>query len=225
MADMCKVDKQTSLLIDEPDVFIPNFGFNIKPKELTISPCSFRAIRRFVETHHYSHGIKGGSILYCFRCEFQGYLVGAAIFGRPCMPSWKIFNLKPQQIIELRRLVLLDEVGRNAESYMIGFMLRYIHRHFPHIKAVVSYADPEHGHQGTIYKASNFKYCGQTAPGVVLVDKETQKSFHCRSLSINRPYAGILSDKVNRDLVERQKTQGKHRYVYFFDRKERGEWR
>ena len=82
MADMCKVDKQTSLLIDEPDVFIPNFGFNIKPKELTISPCSFRAIRRFVETHHYSHGIKGGSILYCFRCEFQGYLVGAAIFGQ-----------------------------------------------------------------------------------------------------------------------------------------------
>jgi hypothetical protein len=38
---------------------------------------------------------------------------------------------------------------------------------------IISYADTTYGHEGVIYKATNFKFMGQTSPGRVIMYKGT----------------------------------------------------
>jgi hypothetical protein len=61
--------------------------------------------------------------------------------------------------LELARLYISDEAGRNSESRFIGWCLRWLRRNTK-VRTIISYADPEHGHLGTIYAASNFRYYG-----------------------------------------------------------------
>jgi hypothetical protein len=56
----------------------------------------------------------------------------------------------------------------------------------------------EQGHSGVIYRASNFKYLGVTAPGKTL--EVDGKRFHIRTLSmLDRPY-GV---EINRRYKEK----------------------
>lgn len=57
---------------------------------------------------------------------------------------------------ELSRLFLKDSVPKNGESYFIGQAVRYIRRISGHPKALISFADPSHGHSGVIYRAANW---------------------------------------------------------------------
>ena len=50
------------------------------------------------------------------------------------------------------------------------------------------------GHVGTIYKASNFKSIGTTQPTKYV--EWNGKTYHPRSLSIDRPYSYELRDAV-----------------------------
>lgn len=57
---------------------------------------------------------------------------------------------------ELSRLVIIDRVPTNAESFFIAATIRYIKRNYPNVACLVAFADPTHGHQGTVYRASNW---------------------------------------------------------------------
>jgi len=80
---------------------------------------------------------------------------------------------------------------------------------------VVSYADPEQGHKGIIYRAANFKYEGITAPGSSLI--VDGKPFHIRTLTMtDRPYGVEINQRYkNKDPnVQIVKTEPKHIYTY-----------
>lgn len=127
-------------------------------KEYSVSICDRKDIKDFVETHHYSKNINGVISDYCFSLKDKdGALIGGMIFGRMAMAGqYKKFSENAEDVIELRRLVLIDDTLRNAESYFIGKALKYLKKN-TQIKIVVSYADLTHGHSGIVYKASNFK--------------------------------------------------------------------
>lgn len=57
---------------------------------------------------------------------------------------------------------LLDEIPRNAETWLIGRSVRYIKQNHQEVKYLLSYADPSAGHRGTIYQAANWKADGRT---------------------------------------------------------------
>lgn len=63
---------------------------------------------------------------------------------------------------ELARLWIDDAVPTNAETYLIAAGTRYIRRHRPEVRALVSYADPSAGHNGTIYRAAGWQSDGRT---------------------------------------------------------------
>lgn len=157
-------------------------GRILKARELEISPCELAQVRRFVESNHYSHNVNGVKISHCFRVEFGGKLVGGVIFGALSTTAWKRFADSEEKVMELRRLVLLDEAGRNSESRVVGWCLRWLKKHAPAIEVVVSYADPAHGHSGVIYRASNFQYLGVSADDKGFRDPETGKTYHSRAL-------------------------------------------
>lgn len=83
----------------------------------------------------------------------EGNLRGVAIYGKPMGRNCD------QEALELRRFCLVDDTPRNTESFFLGWTLRWLRKR-TNIKTILTFADPNHGHQGTIYKASNFIYDG-----------------------------------------------------------------
>jgi hypothetical protein len=62
--------------------------------------------------------------------------------------------------IELNRMAFTDKLPRNSESRAIGFAMRLIKKHYPHIEWVISFADATQCGDGTIYRASGFVLTG-----------------------------------------------------------------
>lgn len=141
----------------------------INKTEWTVHLCERKEIRDFIETHHYSQNINGVKSDYCFKLVHDGKIKGAMLYGTLGMANtWKKYGSKIEDVIELRRLVLIDDTPRNMESYFIGHTLRWLKKNTT-IKTIVSYADPNYGHQGIIYQATNFTKQGHTAPGRVIL--------------------------------------------------------
>jgi hypothetical protein len=143
-------------------------------------------------------------------------LVGVCIYTRPAgiAAANKYYPKDPDKCLELRRLCLIDDTPKNAESYFVSRTLKFL-KQKTNWQFVISYADPEQGHSGVIYRASNFKYEGVTGVGSKLeVDGE---SFHIRTLTmLDREYGRIINQryKAGDENVKIIKTQPKHIYTY-----------
>ena len=197
----------------------PTSPLHFKPRDLTISLCVLSEIRNFIETHHYSKNVNGVKVSYCFKVEHQGVLVGGVLFGAMSTTAWKKFSNSEEKVLELRRLVLLDSAGKNSESRVIGFCLRYIRKASQQIEVVVSYADPYHNHEGTIYKASNFKYVGLSGKDKGFLDKETGKTYHSRALRTKykgdyKPFVKKLREKLENGQLIPLNLPQKHCFVF-----------
>lgn len=130
--------------------------------------------RRFVEQHHYSGSYPAARRRFGL---WRGVtLVGVAVFSVPISPAVITSALDLvdwREAVELGRLVLLDDVPANGESWFIAQCFRALRREG--FAGVVSFSDPLprrdasgravfRGHVGTIYQASNARYVGQATP-------------------------------------------------------------
>jgi hypothetical protein len=118
-------------------------------------------IKQLITDFHYSKSSRSQQQKHVFKLidNRSNTLVGVAIYGNPMSRHYNKL-----ETIELRRLCLIDDTPKNTESYFIGQTLRWLGRYTDY-KQVVSFADPNHGHAGTIYKASNFLYDGREKNG------------------------------------------------------------
>lgn len=130
--------------------------------------------KAFVEQHHYSASFPAARErfgLYRF-----GELVGVAVFSHPTNDKAltnTFTNIKRLAGVDLGRLVLLDEVGANAESFFVARCFELLRPHG--YRGVISSSDPVPrvtrtgqtvmpGHVGTIYQALNGRYLGRSTP-------------------------------------------------------------
>lgn len=128
--------------------------------------------RAFVERHHYSASYPAArERLGLYR---GAALVGVAVFSHPAQD--RVLDSLPcarAEAAELGRLVLLDDVPGNGESWFIARCFVELRRRG--YAGIVSFADPVPrstvaggivfpGHVGTIYQASNAVYAGRASP-------------------------------------------------------------
>jgi len=199
--------------------------------QLSVQPIGLTTAEEFVSKHHYSHRPSSATRqsfgLYQQTSEstfFDGEtteLVGVMTYGQPVgnLAVRSIGGVTNREVLELTRLVLLDAIGKNAESYFIGQSFRWLKSLEPEVKILISYADPEAGHGGTIYRATNWLYQGRGA-------HKKAKSFsykvgdgewiHSRSAGAKwgsrKP---IEFAKTVRKTFWRKEESYKHRYLYF----------
>lgn len=189
----------------------------MKVKDFEVHLCERSEITKFIEEHHYSHNINGCIADYCFKLVYNNEIIGAMFYGRMAMANqWKRFGTEPEDVIELRRLVCIDDTPRNTESYFIGNTLRYLKKNTK-IKTVVSYADQEYGHSGIIYRASNFEYKGFKKGAKVIVYNGRQyhdKSIRTKYKGQLKPFAVELKNALEQGNAYYKETAGKHTYVY-----------
>ena len=188
-----------------------------KVKEYKVELCQRNEIRDFIETWHYSKNINGLISDYCFKLIDGDKIIGAMIYGRIAMAGvWKKYANKECDLIELRRLCCIDDTPKNTESYFIGNTLRWLKKN-TEIKTVISYADTTYNHEGTIYKASNFKNIGMTAKGRVIMYQG--KRYHDKTIRTKykgqlKPFAKKIKQALDCGEAKYIKTKGKYIYIY-----------
>ena len=191
----------------------------MNPKELSVILCERSEIRSFIETHHYSKSINGVKSTFCFKILFKERLVGAILFGQLSTTAWKKFSNVEEEVLELRRLVLVDAAKKNSESRVISKAIKQIKKANSAVKFIVSYADPNYGHTGVIYRASNFKFVGMSGKDKGFVDTETGKLYHSRALRTKykgeyKPFVLRLREKLDKGLLKPIDLKPKYCYVY-----------
>ena len=191
-------------------------------KSFIVDQVQFKTIRDFIEKWHYSKTVKGLHCTLYFGLFSEGNLIGAMMYGKLAMPGVsKKYVENEDELIELRRLCCIDKTPRNTESYFVGKTIKWIKRN-TQIKKIISYADPHYGHQGIIYKASNFEYLGVTSPGRYIVDKDgcrkhdktIRNSDIINGVRVFRKHALELKEQLEKGEAKYIVTPGKHIYMY-----------
>jgi len=134
--------------------------------------------RRFVEQHHYERSL--GAARFRAGLFRAGELVGVAVLTHPSSEAAleKALPLPCERLAktELGRLVLLNDVPSNGESWFVARVFELAR--LEGFEAIVSHADPEPrtdiaggevflGHYGGIYQALNAVYRGKTNPSTI----------------------------------------------------------
>lgn len=148
-------------------------GEPIDPTHYAVAEIEESAAKVFVLTHHYS----GTFPASCVRIGLfdRGELVGVAVFSQPA--SQAVLDVLPNgraEGTELGRLVLLDRVPANGETWFLARAFAILRtRAGRRFTGVVSHADPVQrraadgtiimpGHVGTVYQALNGQFIGRT---------------------------------------------------------------
>lgn len=187
------------------------------PKAYSFQRCELTHIRDLIETHHYSHNVNGLDIRFCFCLTYGTELIAGMIYGRMAMRNAFLkYATREDDVIELRRLCCIDQTPKNTESFFIAKSIQYLTKRTP-IKKIVSYADPTFGHNGTIYKASNFKLEGKTAKGKVIMYQG--KRYHDKAIRTKyngelKPFAIELIEALKTGKAQYIRTKPKFVYVY-----------
>lgn len=128
-----------------------------------------RTAKAFVQAHHYSGTFPAAR--FRFGLYRASELVGVAVFSQPVNNlSLRWFPGEPIESCELGRIVLVDDVPANGESWFLARAFDLLRREG--IVGVRSDSDPFPrtdavgdrifgGHIGTIYQATNAVYLGQ----------------------------------------------------------------
>ena len=189
----------------------------MKVTDFTVQSCERVEIRDFIEEWHYSKSINGLMSDHCFKLMNGDKLIGGMIYGRMAMANaWKKYGDDKDDVMELRRLCCIDDTPKNTESYFIGATLKWLVKNTD-IKTIVSYADPEYGHEGVIYQATNFELVGKTAKGRVII--HNGKKYHDKAVRTKykgelKPFAKRLVEALEAGEAYYKPTQGKYIYVY-----------
>lgn len=201
----------------------PLFSFD-RPvmSKLDVSRCRTRVINhqtasRIVEDYHYAG--RTPSIVIAFGLYVDDVLMGVITYGIP--PQRHVLACCGEEYIdnalELNRLFVFDECGKNTESWFLGQSFKILERDFPKYFILVSYADSGHNHTGYIYQATNWIYTG-ISPGTF--EKEVNgEVLHPKSI-FNKYGTHSIAELKKKGIDVRSIKQGdKYRYVYFLGSK------
>lgn len=182
-----------------------------------------KGITKFIEKWHYSHSINGCMADFCYSLYNPlGEMVGAMFFGRMAMANqWKRFSQNKDDVIELRRLCCIDDTPQNAESFFISRCIKLLKKEWLG-KIIVSYSDKEYGHNGTIYKASNFEQLEDIAGARIIL--YNGKHYHDKAIRTKyngelKPFAKKIKEALQSGEAIYKNTAGKCTYVYVLNHK------
>lgn len=158
-----------------------------------------------IETCHYAHSVPSGKTHY-FCCSGVFYA-----FSIPANRNISKFLLGSDNgVWELSRMWAPDSHKPNALTQGLAVAVSGLRCTQPGISALVSYADPNVGHEGYVYRAASWVYLGQCEEGRYYRDAAGQvvsrRKFHSGS-------KGLQKSEIEALGYTELKLPGKHRYA------------
>lgn len=181
---------------------------------LKLDWCSHEAAKWAVEHWHYSRDLPAGKTVKVGAWESAKF-IGCVIFslgankyiGSP-------YRLDQTEVCELTRVALA--VHSNPTSAIVAQAIRMLKKQSPGLRLIVSYADANQNHVGTLYQASNFLYCGdiesdggQMINGVVVHRRTVYSRYGRQDIEWLRKHVAPDAHYV--------KVLPKHKYLYPLD--------
>lgn len=184
--------------------------------ELKLDWCSYEAARYAVEHWHYSHSMPTPPILRIGVWENNKF-IGVVLFSRGANKNLGNFaNLSNIQVCELSRIALDRHVS--TVSKILSISIKMLRAKEKGLRLIVSYADTNHNHIGSVYQANNWIYSGETPPCCLYQDK-LGRVWHQRQVSVSgiKPQYGTLRIVPKIDECTKIPQLGKHRYLFPLD--------
>jgi hypothetical protein len=204
--------------VSESIVPIPRTGAGSTPSpalhSIEVRPIPTNVTKELLVSKHYLHSWPGGTKL-AFGVFAGQRLMGAATLGvGPFLGYCLVDGSTPDDCITLTRLWLSDELPKNGESHVIGIIIRALRRN-TNLKFIIAYADPDAGHVGTIYQATNWIYTGlSSATPLYEIDGVIH---HSRSFAASFGTHSIQYFAERGIQIKTIPQSPKHRYLYFID--------
>ena len=166
----------------------------------------------FIIGIHYAH--RWPSITHAYGLFDEGDLIGVVTYGTPPSATLRrgiAGDEHIKDVLELNRLCLKYN-RKNEASMLVGRSLKFL----PDGKFIVSFADTSQGHEGIVYRASNFKYYGLSAKRT---DWSLKSKPHLHGQTVADEFRGrenraaLMREKYGDDFYLKPRPR-KHRYIY-----------
>ena len=176
--------------------------------QFVVRKIEHKTAKEFVEHWHYSKRIPTGKNL-----SFGAYsgtdLYAVIVFGIGVNPFQAKF-LGVARVLEIKRMCRIEPPDASFPlSKFIAIASRMVRKEFP-FDCLYAFADPEQGHEGTVYKASGFKLHGMTNPEWHVVGADGIQR-HRRFAFRHARRHGITIGEA-RDLLSLKRVQTKPKY-------------
>ncbi len=173
-----------------------------------------RDAERLVCSNHYAHSVPSGKTkVYVGRGAIVMFSIPANRFAGISLLG------RESKVWELTRLWEPDGHDPNLLTWAISRAVRLFRHDEPSVEALVSYADPNVGHEGFVYRAASWTYCGRSEEsryyrkdGQVVA----RRKFHSGDKHLNKPEILALG-------YEELRLPGKHRFAVGLTRQTRRE--
>lgn len=127
---------------------------------IEIAHCSHEAAKHAVLNWHYSKAMPSGKLVKFGVWENKKF-IGVVIYGRGATPNLgKPYQLEQTEICELVRVAL--DKHETTVTKIVAETIKKLKLSNPGLRLIVSFADPNQGHTGQIYKAGNWIYTGKS---------------------------------------------------------------
>jgi len=191
----------------------------LDPAQIEMRVIDWHTASKIIKENHYSHVAPMSQINLGFYIAHKLSTVIMYSGGANYMAAKGVVEDGQQKdMLELVRLFSFDWAPKNIESYCIGQSFKWLKENSKK-KWLISYADLNEGHVGTIYQATNWLYTGLGAKGkqLWLLDGEP---IHTRTTWEHTGTADI--DKITQMYADmgkkfevKQDLLPKARYIYF----------
>lgn len=187
---------------------------------IKIEKCGQSAAKKFLEIYHYDGFGRSAKSIYSASTDRVIGICKFSTQGRQGTAS--SLGIDKSELLELDRFCIHEDAHiQNLGSYLMSRYIKAIKVEFPELKALVSFADPAHGHDGTLYKASNWKFIGKTSPSYHYISPNDGKIIKKKSF-----YNHIKKHGLNEGMSESRiaiimglvkvLTPPKLKFAYFF---------
>jgi len=169
--------------------------------------CSHEAAKYAVEHWHYSKSLPSSKTVKIGVWEY-GVFVGCVVFGIGATSALVApYGLKPTQGAELCRIALANH--KSHVSRILAIAVKMLRKQSPGLRLIVSFADSEQLHVGSIYQASNWIFTGVTNAADEYIVRG--KRMHGRSMR------SVYGTHVGKDFIIKMKGGVKYRYLLALD--------
>ena len=114
----------------------------------------------WIKERHYLHSTPAGAVIRMEFLDGAQRRIGAMLWGRPTSRM-----LDQTHLLQLTRMYFIDDTDPCVESQALGKARRYIRKHYPQIKGLISYCSTAEHHKGVVYLADGWFKLSESRSG------------------------------------------------------------
>lgn len=187
---------------------------------MRLERATYKAMKYACTHFHYAKRVPAQPMIGYSVFEARDWC-GCVIFNGGLRNIEKPFALPQGTVAELVRVALNGK--QNKTSQVVSMAVRLFKKSNPLVRILVSYADTDEGHNGTLYQAMNWYFIDSIKTGDAYIDPKTGKQIHRRAHSPSglEKQFGVLKRVPKTSELTRVSKGKKNKYIYPLTRRDR----